>query len=168
FREAVDAAGFAPVVLLEYARFLVRISRGSTAEEVLALSLAQNGAQVDALELYLELVRELELPAERNAWAFSRLSADIAAHPAEHRAALDYAIPHRLTQVLDTISTAGDPVSRAIVQINQAYLDKAVSDETLTAIGSRAEIGENDLVRAHITVALARGNRAVASDLLKS
>lgn len=168
FREAVAASGFDTKVLLEYARFLIRISRGSTAEEVLALSLAQNGAQVDALELYLELVRELELPAERNAWAFSRLSADIAAHPAEHRASLDYAIPHRLTRVLDTISTAGDPVSRAIVQINQAYLDQTVSDETLTAISSGVGIGENDLVRAHITVALARGNRRVATDLLKS
>lgn len=168
FREAVAASGFDTKVLLEYARFLVRNSRGSTAEEVLALSLAQNGAQVDALELYLELARELELPTERNAWALGRLSADISAHPAEQRAALDYAIPHRLAPVLDTISTAGDPVSRAIVQINEAYLDQAVSDETLRAIGAGVGIGDNDLVRAHITVALARGNRGVASGLLRS
>lgn len=166
FREAVAASGFDGKVLLEYARFLVRNSRGSTAEEVLALSLAQNGAQVDALELYLELVRELELPTERNAWALGRLSADIAAHPAQHRAALDYAIPHRITAALDAIGATGDPVSRAIVQINQAYLDKSMSDDVLAAVGS--VLGENDVARAHLTVALARGNRSVASELLKS
>jgi glycosyltransferase involved in cell wall biosynthesis len=168
FREAVAASRFDTEVLLEYARFLIRISRGSTAEEVLALSLAQNGAQVDALELYLELVRELELPAERSTWAFGRLAADIAGHPAEHRAALDYAIPHRLTPVLATIGATGDPVSQAIVQINQAYLEMSISEESLAAIGDAVGIGENDLVRAHTTVALARGNRGVASNLLKS
>lgn len=166
FREAVAASGFDTRILLEYARFLIRISRGSTAEEVLALSLAQNGAQIDALELYLELVRELELPAERTSWAFSRLSADIAAQPTEHRAALDYAIPHRITGALDTIGATGDPVSRAIVQINQLYLDKSISEEALSTIGTN--LGQNDLVRSHLTVALARGNRSVASQLLKA
>lgn len=168
FREAVAAAGFAPALLLEYARFLVRISRGSTAEEVLALSLAQNGAQVDALELYLELVRELDLPVERSTWAFNRLAADIAAHPEEQRAALDYAIPHRLSPVLEVVGATGDPVSRAIVQINQSYLEKSASEDAIALIGSNLGLGQNDLTRGHITVALARGNRGVAVGLLKA
>src|SRR5699024_4333938 len=150
------------------ARFLIRISRGSTAEEVLALSLASNGAQVEALELYLELVRELDLPGQRSTWALSRLSADIAAHPAEHRAALDYAIPHRLTAIFDAVLAGNDAVSRAIVQIDQAYLDQSISEEVLASIRSDAGLGENDLVRAHITVVLGRGNRSVATELLKS
>jgi len=166
FRETVAASGYHPKLLLEYARFLIRNSRGSTAEEVLALSLAKDGAQVDALELYLELARELELPTERNAWALERLSTDIPSHPSEHRAALDYAIPHRLRDALTAIEASGDPVNRAIVQINRAYIEQTMSSETLATIG--ADLGENDLLRAHLTVALARGNRAVATELLKT
>src|SRR5699024_10497528 len=143
FRESVAAAGFDPRLMLEYARFLIRISRGSTAEEVLALSLASNGAQVEALELYLEHVRELDLPGQRSTWALSRLSADIAAHPAEHRAALDYAIPHRLTAIFDAVLAGNDAVSRAIVQIDQAYLDQSISEEVLASIRSDAGLGEN-------------------------
>src|SRR5699024_437947 len=131
FRETVAASGYHPKLLLEYARFLIRNSRGSTAEEVLALSLAKDGAQVDALELYLELARELELPTERNAWALERLSTDIPSHPSEHRAALDYAIPHRLRDALIAIEASGDPVNRAIVQINRAYIEQTMSSETL-------------------------------------
>lgn len=166
FRETVAASGYHPMLLLEYARFLIRNSRGSTAEEVLALSLAKNGAQVDALELYLEIVRELELPKERSAWALERLAVDVPAHPAEHRAALDYAIPHRLRGALAAIEASGNPVDRAIVQINRAYIEQTMSSEVLAAIG--ADLGENDLLRAHLTVALARGNRGVATGLLKT
>ncbi|WP_137769748.1 glycosyltransferase [Brachybacterium sp. SGAir0954] len=153
-------------MLLEYARYLISVNHGSTAEEVLALSLAGNGAQVDALELYLELVRELELPTERAGWSLGRLSADIAAHPQEHRGALDYAIPHRLSPVLDTVEAGSDKVSRAIVGINRAYVEKSVSDEVLAELTS--ELGENDRTRAHLTVVLARGNRGVAAELLKT
>src|SRR5699024_8597916 len=64
--------------------------------------------------------------------------------------------------------SAGDPVSRAIVQINQSYLEKSASEETIAAIGSSLGLGQNDLTRAHITVALARGNRGVAVGLLKA
>lgn len=153
-------------VLLEYARFLIRTSRGSAAEEVLGLSLARNGAQVDAIELYLELLRELDLPTGRASWAAARLDADIAAAPAQHRGALDYAIPHRLHSALTVIGEGTDRVNRAIVHINAAYEDGSFSEATLTAAGEG--LGANDVVRAHLTVALARGNRAVAVALLDS
>src|SRR5699024_9446732 len=91
---------------------------------------------------------------------------DIPSHPSEHRAALDYAIPHRLRDALTAIEASGDPVNRAIVQINRAYIEQTMSSETLATIG--ADLGENDLLRAHLTVALARGNRAVATALLKT
>ena len=165
FRDATAASGFDASVLLEYARFLISNSRGSTAEEVLALSLASNGAQVDAVELYLELVRELELASSRAGWALNRLAEDVPAVPEAQRAALDYAIPHRLDGALQAIGTSADPVNRAIVQINDAYTNKTFSQETLDAVG--AGVGANDLVRAHLTVALARGNRTVAGALLK-
>src|SRR5699024_3699382 len=61
---------------------------------------------------------------------------------------------------------SSDPVNRAIVQINEAYKNSTFSQETLDLAG--AGLGANDLVRAHLTVALARGNRAVAGTLLKS
>src|SRR5699024_1152008 len=53
-----------------------------------------------------------------------------------------------------------------IWQINRAYTEQTMSSETLATIG--ADLGENDLLRAHLTVALARGNRAVATELLKT
>ena len=164
YRDAVAVSGFSTPALLEYARFLVRHSRGSAAEEVLALAIAQDGTQIDAIELYLELARELDLPADRTAWIFSRLAADIAAVPAAHRGALDYAIPHRLEAVLATIGADGDPVSRAIVAINQLYVDKAATDEAILAAAEG--LGDNDRLRAHLTVALGRGNRKVAKELL--
>ncbi|MGP5086284.1 glycosyltransferase [Brachybacterium tyrofermentans] len=165
FRDATAASGFDVSVLLEYARFLIKNSRGSTAEEVLALSLARNGAQIDAVELYLELVRELELAPSRAGWALNRLAEDVPGVPEAQRAALDYAIPHRLDNALQAIGTSADPVNRAIVQINEAYKNNTFSQETLDAAG--AGMGANDLVRAHLTVALARGNRTVAGALLK-
>lgn len=151
--------------MLEYARYLITHSHGSAAEEVLALSLGADGAQIDALELYLELVRELELPVSRSTWALDRLCADIAANPAAHRGALDYAIPHRLPQALDAIENGTDPVNRAVVKLNRAYIDKAVTDELLAEL--TAGLSENDRRRAHLTVALARGNRTLAAELLK-
>ncbi|GAA1485098.1 glycosyltransferase [Brachybacterium fresconis] len=166
YRDAVEAYDFDATVMLDYARFLIRNSRGSTAEEVLALALARNGALIDALEMYLELVRELDLPAHRATWALNQLRADIAANPASHRAALDYAVPHRMVDVLDTVGAGPDRVNRAIVQINQAYMDGSFSEATLAAAGEG--LGANDVVRAHLTVALARGNRTVATELLKN
>ncbi|MGO2359886.1 MAG: glycosyltransferase [Brachybacterium tyrofermentans] len=164
FRDATAASGFDVSVLLEYARFLIKNSRGSTAEEVLALSLASNGAQVDAVELYLELVRELELSPSRAGWALNRLAEDVPGAPEAQRAALDYAIPHRQTGALQAIGASGDPVNRAIVQINEAYKNNTFSQETLDVAG--AGLGANDLVRAHLTVVLARGNRTAAGVLL--
>lgn len=165
FRDATAASVFDVAVLLEYARFLISNSRGSTAEEVLALSLASNGAQVDAVELYLELVRELELAPSRATWALNRLAQDVPGVPEAQRAALDFAIPHRLDDALQAIGASSDPVNRAIVQINEAYKNKTFSQETLDTAG--AGMGANDLVRAHLTVALARGNRTAAGALLK-
>src|SRR5699024_7351703 len=85
YREAAALAALDEAVVLEYARFLIKNSLGTAAEEVLGLSLARNGAQIDALELYLELLRELDFPAGRASWAMRRLEADIAMAPEEHR-----------------------------------------------------------------------------------
>src|SRR5699024_3984102 len=158
YREAVALAEFDATVVLEYARFLIKNSRGTSAEEVLALSLARNGAQVDALELYLELVRELDLRPSRAAWALERLQADIDLAPAEHRGALDFAIPHHLESALETIGSGPDPVNRAIVQIHAAYEGGAVSEGAIAAAGGG--LGANDVLRAHLTAVLAAGNRA--------
>ena len=119
---------------------------------------------IDGLELYFELIRELDLPAERSSWALSRLRAGIAGDPSAHRGALDYAIPHRLDDVLSTIGAGDDRVNRAIVAINEAYKDGTFSDATLASVGEG--LGDNDVMRAHLTVVLARGNSTVAVELL--
>ena len=166
YREAAAQASLDAAVMLEYARFLIKNSRGTSAEEVLALSLARNGAQVDALELYLELVRELDLPANRSSWALERLQTDIPHALTEQRGALDYAIPHRLQPALEVIGAGPDPLNRAVVQIHTAYRDGTFSEATLAGAGEG--LGANDVMRAHLTAVLARGNRAVATELLKN
>ena len=164
YRIAVEASGFAPAALLEYARFLIRNARGSTAEEVLAFALARHGTMIDGLELYLELVRELDLPAQRASWALGRLRNAISGDPSAHRGALDYAIPHRLDDVLRTIGASDDRVNRAIVAINEAYKDGSFTHDTLAVVGEG--LGGNDVMRAHLAVTLARGNRAASVELL--
>ncbi|WP_072312874.1 glycosyltransferase [Agrococcus sp. Marseille-P2731] len=164
YREAIAHGQADPKVLLEYARFLVTHSKGGAAEEVLAQLLARDGSRIDALELYLELVRELELSSRRVSWALARLSDSIAANPGAHRAALDYAIPYKLKTVLAAIASDSDPVSQAAVQINAAYDEKRVTDEFLQSF--QPTLKPNDLMRAHLTVLLARGNRDVATRLL--
>lgn len=166
YREAVAAAKFEPQIALEHARFLIKNSRGSSAEEILALSLAVDGSQIDALELYFELVRELNLPGTRNTWALRQMQRDIADAPESHRGALDYAIPHRLTNVLALIENGSDPVNRAIVRINALYETQTETPEALAAAAKT--LSENDFLRAHITVVLGRGKRQTAIKLLAS
>ncbi|WP_347754301.1 glycosyltransferase [Agrococcus sp. ProA11] len=164
YRQAVESTDRDQRVVLEYARFLVAHAKGGAAEEVLAQLLARDGSQVDALELYLELVRELELSSRRVTWALSRLSHSIAQNPGAHRAALDYAIPYKLKSVLEVIAAESDPVSRAVVRIHTAYSDKEPLDGVLRSL--EVELKPNDVMRAHLTALLGRGNRDVATRLL--
>lgn len=165
FRNAAAQSEFDAQVLLEFARYLIRHSRGSIAEEVLGLSLAQDGAQPDALEAYLDLVRELDLRSTRQRWALSRLEADLSAASGAHRGALDFAIPYSLHDALETIGRGTDPLNRLIVEINRASRDETLSEETLAT--HRENLGDNDVVRARITVALGRGDRELAVRLLR-
>lgn len=146
WRETIAAHSFSPRSLLDYARFLIQQSSGSAAEEILSLPLAQDGTLVDALELYLELVIELQLPESRISWALNRLCADIEQQPAAHRGALDYAIQFDLTAALSIIGAGDDPVNRTITRINRAYgHDK---EEASALADAAAILGENDINRA--------------------
>ncbi|MGP9604700.1 glycosyltransferase family 4 protein [Brachybacterium sp. AOP42-E1-35] len=165
FRDRVARTGFDPDVLLEYARFLIRHSRGSLAEEVLGLSLAQNGAQPDALESYLDLTRELDLRSSRRRWALTRLEADLPGALGAHRGALDFAIPYRLQDALETIGASSDPLNRLVIAIDRASEHDASVDDAL--VTHRGELGDNDVMRAQLTVALGRGNRELAVQLLQ-
>src|SRR5699024_1031701 len=104
------------------------------------------------------------LPDLRITWALDRLRSAIAGDPSAHRGALDYAIPHRLDDVLETVAAGDDPVNQAIIAINKAYQDGNVSDTTL-AVASEG-LGANDVMRAHLAVTLARGNREMSVELL--
>lgn len=164
YRNALARAEWDERIMLEYARFLVTHSRGGAAEEVTAQILSRRGSYIDALELYLELVRELELSSRRASWALARLNDSIAEDPGAFRAALDYAIPNRLEAVLTAVANDGDSVDRAIVALNRAYSEKRMSDEVLEQIS--AGLSVNDVMRVRLTVALGRGNRDVATRLL--
>src|SRR5699024_8889041 len=139
----LDHAGHSEMVSMEYARFLIHHSQGREAAVILRQILEHNGANIDALELFLELVRELDLPTSHQRWAYKRLGADISAHPSSLRGSLDYAIPSRLHGILAMAATSTDPVTRAAAHINQAYILKA---DTAPAIHlAERELGKNDV-----------------------
>lgn len=164
-RTALASGGFEPSALTAYGRFLIEQTQGTAAEEILALSLAADGAQVEALELYQDLCRELELPDRRWWWALSRLSADIETSAEAHRGALDFAIPYRLDSVLAAVENGEDPVSKCIVEVDRAFEGSSTPDGKfdLTASG----LGENDQLRVQLTVLLGRRRYHDAIELLK-
>ena len=98
---------------LEYARYLVQRSNSAAAEEVLAAALMTNGANDDALELYLEVARKRELSPAHVSWAFECLQESMMERPDRHRGVLDYVISNRLEVGAAVLLDSPDPVCRA-------------------------------------------------------
>ncbi|MFL0576517.1 glycosyltransferase family 4 protein [Brevibacterium luteolum] len=160
-RSTLASEQFTPSALTDYGRFLIENSQGTVAEEILALSLASNGAQADALELYQELCRELDLPDARWKWALSQLEKNIAAAEREHRGALDFAIPYRLETVFDAVEKGTDPVSKAIAAVAREY-----ERGSTTLTDATAGLGHNDQMRVRLTVLLGRRSYQCALEQL--
>ncbi len=168
YREAVTASGFDADVLMQYGRFLVSRGRRAAAEEILAMTLASDGTRVDAVELYLDLVHDLKLPNKRAAWAIKRLRTEIHQAPGRYEEALFYLIAHQCTEAIAAIADGPAGPALAMVQINRLYDEEAVSPELLRRLAAENRLTDEKLIRCHIRVALARGNRSVASELLES
>lgn len=164
YRNAVLASENTEYVVLGYARFLVAHSLLGQAEEVVGQALARNGAQPEMLEIYTRLTTDLKLPADRLAWALSRLQADIPEHPKAHRGALDFAIPHRQNEVLKTISESPVPLAKAAASIAMAYNDGNPQADDIATL--TFELTPTEALQAHLIVTLGRGNRAASTDLL--
>lgn len=66
---------------------------------------------------------------------------------------------------METIGGGTDPLNRLIVEIHRASPEES---EVETAIARhRGELGDNDVMRARITVALGRGDRGLSVELLR-
>lgn len=140
-------------VALEFARFLTGASLGRYAEEVVAESLAKNGAQPNALEIFGELVREFDLPQSRLSWALQLLARDIAAHPRAHLGALDFAIPHGMSEILETVSRGNNAEAKVAAQLALGRLSN-IDTGTARSGSLEATATETRRPRAELVVAL--------------
>jgi glycosyltransferase involved in cell wall biosynthesis len=163
-RELAVRSGLAGQALTAYGRFLIAQSEARPAEEVLALALERDGANIPALELYMTVLAKLDAPSDRLAWALQRLEESIVLTPNSHRAALDYLIPHRKLAALDALRQSPDLIVRSVVEANAIFSrpdrDTAEIDQAL------ADLKKTDRDRVLLTVAMARGNRVLLEETL--
>lgn len=165
YRELLVTAGMSTDILTEYGRFLVGMSEARAAEEILALALEVDGANVEALELFLAVQGEINGHSSRQQWALRRLEEDIVTSPKAHRPALDYVIPHRLDEGLRVLSQSSDPVVRAAVRVNAVMTGEAPEGETIeTAV---ADLSEKEADRTHLIVAMARGRSGAVEKIIQ-
>lgn len=153
---------------LEYARYLVQRSNSAAAEEVLAAALMTNGANDDALELYLEVARKRELSSAHTTWAFEGLQEALPDHLDRHRGALDYVIPYRLERGTEVLTGSPDPVCRAAVALNSAHIEDRVDDSVVAQIAAETGLPPHEVDRARLIVLLGRGKMAPAVSLAQS
>lgn len=168
FRRAIVEDADADRAFLEYSRYLVERQNSAAAEEILAAALAANGANVDALELYLEVARKRELDTTHVTWAFRRLEESLPEHTPSHRGALDYVIANRLEKGAEILLRSPDAVSRAAIALNSGYAENTIDDEAVSHITETAGLPPHEADRAHAIVLLGRGRTAEAVTLLKS
>lgn len=168
FRQAISEDHDVDRAYLEYARYLADRNNSAAAEEVLAGALTTNGANVDALELYLEVHRKRELDASHRTWAFARLQEDMESRPESHRGALYYVIASRLDRGDQILAASSDPVCRAAIAVNTGYAERTIDDDAVSRISSDAGLPQHEADRAHAIVLLGRGNKSAAVALLKS
>lgn len=165
YRELLVAAGPNSEVLTEFGRFLVESAEARAAEEILALALEVDGANVDALELFMAVQGEIKAHSSRQRWALRRLEEDILSTPEAHRAGLDYMIPHRLDRGLRVLEHSPDPVVRAAIRVNEVMVGSAPEDETLeTAVEGLSQV---DADRTLLIVSMARGRSGLAESIIQ-
>lgn len=165
YRELALRSGLDGRVLTAYGRFLISQSEGRAAEEILAVALERNGANVAALELYLTVLAKLDAPSERLGWALQRLEESVVLTPSAHRAALDYLVPHRRVAALEVLRQSPDLIVRSAVEVNAIFADPEREASETDAI--LASLKDADRDRVLLTVAMARGNRTLLEQTLK-
>lgn len=166
FREAIATSPGWGVAAVEYSRFLIEQSNSAGAEEVLAASLSNNGANPDAVELYFEVLRKRDRMSDHSKWAYRRLVDDLASHPDAHRGALDFVIPNRLAGAYGALANSPDRVSRAVMVLNQLY--SSDNTDATSVDDATRELGPNEALRARAIVLLGRGKSGKAMALIRS
>lgn len=167
FREAIALDPVWGVASVEYARHLIAASNSAGAEEVLAATIAVNGANPDAIELFSEVLRKRDRSRHHLRWALAHMVADLPHHPEAHRGALDYVVAHQLHDADVTLEQSPDAVSRAVVALDKLYRDGPEVDEQRLAAATE-ELSGNEADRALAIVLLGRGKSGRAAALLQA
>ncbi|MCP3426186.1 glycosyltransferase family 4 protein [Rothia sp. AR01] len=163
-RELALRSGLDGRSLVAYGRFLIAQSEARAAEEILALALERDGANVPALELYLTVLEKIGAPSGRLAWALKRLEESVVLTPGAHRAALDYLIPYRRVAALEVLGRSPDLIVRAVVAVNAIFADRQRDSAEADAILD--ELKDTDRNRVLLTVSMARGNGTLLEQTL--
>lgn len=165
FREAVAFAPEWGVAAVEYARYLIASSNSAGAEEVLAATLAHNGANPDAIEIFTEVLRKRDRGEGHLKWAHRRLVADLEAHPEAHRGALDIVISHGLEGSYSVLASSPDSVSRTAMALNGLYSNGNAEQSAINAAVSG--LSDDEANRARAIVLLGRGKTSKATELIE-
>ncbi|SJM53317.1 glycosyltransferase [Agrococcus casei] len=166
FREAIHIAPDSGRAAVAFARYLISQSNGAGAEEVLAATLFHNGANPDAVELYVEIANTLDRSTASVDWAMNRLVADLNDHPEAHRGSLDFVISRQLKAAYPILSSSRDQVSRVTMTLNAAF-ESGTADET-TQNEITGELPPAEANRALAITLLGRGKTSAAVSLLSS
>lgn len=166
FREAIHAAPESGRAAVTFARYLISQANGAGAEEVLAATLLHNGANPDAIELYVEIANTLDRPTTSVKWALNRLVTDLADHPESHRGSLDFVIPRKLTSAYPILANSQDAVSRVTMALNAAF-EAGTADEAMQHEITK-ELSPPEADRARAITLLGRGKTGAAVSLLST
>lgn len=136
-----------------YGARLLEAGRGDAAFEALKNCVELDPFAFDALELLIELARARDPSGGHARAALDRLAPVLAGKPAKHREALDFVVPARRAEILDSLATSPDRVVRAVVLLHAVgtpTADWAARVEPL-------RLADDERTQAMLTYALARG-----------
>lgn len=167
YRQAVEVSAGSPRVLIQFAQFLIGQNRSDAAFELLGLALESDASNPDALEMYIEIVHKRDL--DRNfIWAaMDAMPEALKFAPANHRSALDFAIPHSVGAAIEVLRQSPDKLVRAAIEINDAMShDGAGPHDSSTPLFDSLTATEQWQVKAIVN--LARGRTSAALEALEA
>lgn len=143
-----------------YAARLMEAGNYGAAFEALKNAVAEDPANLDALELLVEAGSGNAGRMPAVAEAYAALSEALPDRPEQHRRALDFVVPARLDGALDVLAGSPDRVTRAVVE-------QARNPEDAWDYPKPAWLADDEYVLAQLLFNLQRGHRTKAIELIQ-
>lgn len=146
-----------------YGARLLEVGRGDAAFEALKNCVELDPLALDALELFNELARTRDTGTGYARAAMDRMALVIGDSSAKHREALDFLVPARRTDILETLATSPDRLVRAVVALSTFGRPSAQWATEIEPLG----LTEEEKAQAMLVYALARGRVREAISLME-